>query len=343
MIKVKISTYLTEWPFFRQTPGERGIWGDVQFFLNDDSIKESDYWIIYGGLSKIETAVCPKDNVVFFTVEPPSIKTYNNRYLRQFAKVITCHRNIKHKNKIYWQQGHPWHIGRKQINHRNIEFSKNYDELKSMGEICKTKLLSVISSSKTYTKGHRDRLKFVFFLKEYFEDKIDIFGRGINEIEDKWDAIVPYKYHISLENECYDNWVTEKLSDTFLAGSYPIYYGAGNIYSYFAKDSLTCINIYRPKDAVKEIKKVIANHYYEKYKSKILESKMKVLDEYNLFPTIVNKIINADIDTNKQKSEIILNPENFYGNGKQKLKKILREFLPEGLTRRFLRQDRGQK
>jgi len=201
MYTVKISTQDNELPLLRQTPRWKGIWGNVQFFLNDSSIKRCDYWIIYEGISRREVAICPIDNVVLITGEPPSIKTYNPIFLAQFGKVITCHRVMGHKNKIYWQQALPWHIGRRQKDHKNIGFSKNYDELKNMNlsPTYKSKICSVISSNTILTQGHEDRVKFIESLKAHFGDRIDFFGRGINEVEDKWDAIAPYKYHISLE------------------------------------------------------------------------------------------------------------------------------------------------
>ncbi|MCK9265638.1 glycosyltransferase family 10, partial [bacterium] len=152
-----------------------------------------------------------------------------------------------------------------------------------------------------------------FFLKEYFKDKIDLFGRGINEIEDKWDAIAPYKYHVVLENSCYDDYFSEKLSDAFLGEAYPIYSGASNVYSYFSKDSLVCIDIKKPSVAVKIIETIMANEFYEKYRASIIKSKMKVLNEYNLFPTVLDKFINIDNNMSRAKMEIVLKPEQYYG------------------------------
>jgi len=80
-------------------------------------------------------------------------------------------------------------------------------------------------------------------VKDYFGERIDIFGRGINEIEDKWDALDRYKYHIALENSVVEDYWTEKLSDAYLAGCYPIYYGCPNIEKYFDISSLARINI----------------------------------------------------------------------------------------------------
>ena len=41
MLKIKLSTG-DNWPFLRQTTGSKGIWGNCQFFVNDER-DESDY------------------------------------------------------------------------------------------------------------------------------------------------------------------------------------------------------------------------------------------------------------------------------------------------------------
>jgi len=102
-----------------------------------------------------------------------------------------------------------------------------------MHSLPKSKLMSVITSSKDFTEGHQKRLNFVRRLKDYFGEDIDVFGRGIREVDDKWDAISPYKYHIALENSVYPHYWTEKLGDVYLSGAYPIYYGCLNLEDYF--------------------------------------------------------------------------------------------------------------
>jgi len=90
-------------------------------------------------------------------------------------------------------------------------------------------MLSVICSTKTYTQAQRKRIAFVEKLQARFGDAVDIYGRGRNPISDKAQAILPYKYHLVLENSYLENSWTEKLSDTWLGYAYPIYLGAPNI------------------------------------------------------------------------------------------------------------------
>ncbi|HOI76290.1 MAG TPA: glycosyltransferase family 10 [Methanofastidiosum sp.] len=186
-------------------------------------------------------------------------------------------------------------------------------------------MCSVISSNLKISQGHLDRLQFIDILLNHFGDKIDVFGRGFNDIVDKWDAIVPYKYHIVIENSSFEDYWTEKLADAFLGESYPIYYGAKNINSYFDKESLATIDINKPEEAVKIIEEAINGNYYEKYKNQIIKSKNKVLDEYNLFPTIISKVIDKNTKI-YEKSKINIKPEIYFQiNLLKKIKLILRK------------------
>ncbi len=281
-IKIKISTAGGGKPFMRQLPSGIPEWGNCHFSINED-VAECDLWVVYGGLGKEERTFCPADATLFITNEPPSVKKYQKRFLNQFAAVIGCDRTIKHPNIIFKQQALPWWVGHK-VGGEGA--SKTYDELKSIHSIPKLKLLSVIASNKTFTKGHKKRYHFVKKLKEELGDNIDVFGTGFNQIEDKWDAIAPYKYHITLENSTYPDYWTEKLADAFLGRSYPIYYGCPNIYDYFPKNALTAIDIDQPEEAIGTIRKIIKSEQYERSVEDIEKAKNLILDTYQLFPML---------------------------------------------------------
>ena len=288
MITVKLST--SPWPINRQTPGGKGVWGECRFFCNTD-IDRCDYWfVLEGPRKKKETAICPKENTIFIAHEHPTLKTYRSEFLQQFAAVITSDARINHPKPVLQQSGLPWHVGRKQKGHVNISFTKDYDELKGITSIDKTKMISVVSSSKTMTEGHRQRVDFALRLKSHFGDKIDLFGRGLNEIEDKWDALAEYRYHVAIENSEVNHYWTEKISDAFLAGCHPIYHGCPNIADYFSPDSFTQININEPAKAIATIEICIEQDRYTLSRQRIWESREKVLDQYNLFPMIADYI-----------------------------------------------------
>lgn len=317
MIIIKITTSFLDWPLLRQTPTESGKWGECLFYVNNIDIKECDYWFIYDGLTKEEAVSCSPENIFFITGEPVSVKTYNKTFLKQFSTIITSQQGIKHKNIIFQQESLPWHVGRKVNNEKNISFSHNYDELKAISYFNKIKLLSLIVSNKDMTSGHKKRLDFIKKIREHFGDKVDIFGRGIQSIEDKWDAIEPYKYHIVLENSVTPHYWTEKLSDAYLGGAYPLYYGAPNIYEYFSSNALTLLDINDPALAIKTIERVINEDLYEKSRLDIMNARNLVLDQYNLFPNICNLVKNHKYS--KSRTTVLLLPEETFNRSYQNL------------------------
>lgn len=287
MVTVKLTC--PDWPIARQTPFQQGVWGDYTFILNQEK-KECDYWVVFEGLSKSESAYCPRENTILITAEPPTLKQYRPEFLKQFAIVITCRADLKHPRTIIDQPGLPWHVGRSQKGHVNLSWSKDYDELSAITHYEKKKELSVISSTKAFSDGHRLRLAFVKTLQNHFGDRIDVFGRGIREIEDKWDALAPYKYHIAIENCAVDDYWTEKIADPFLAGCHPIYAGCPNIEKYFPKNSLTRIDLQQPEKAISIIEDCLALKRYEQSQQEIQEARDAVLNRYNLFPMIASHL-----------------------------------------------------
>lgn len=66
----------------------------------------------------------------------------------------------------------------------------------------------------------------------------DMFGLGFKEIGGKIEGLKDYRFSISIENDCLVNGASEKISDCFLTGTIPIYYGCPNIGDYFDMDGI---------------------------------------------------------------------------------------------------------
>ncbi|MFA6554501.1 MAG: glycosyltransferase family 10 [Candidatus Paceibacterota bacterium] len=309
-IKVKISSNSHGWSFLRQTPESKGIWGNYQFYT-DDNTEEFDWWVIIDGIPREQTIKCYPENTILITGEPPSIKKYNKDFTKQFNTIITTQEGLDNKN-IFKFQLLPWYIGAHfdLKNNKLGPFTKSYDELKRLTDISKTKLISVISSSKTTTRGHRKRLKFIKILKDHFKEKLDVLGSGINMISDKWDGIAPYRYHVVIENNVYKNYWTEKLADSLLAESYPFYFGCPNIDDYFSPNTIVKIDINKPFEAILAIENAIQNDYYRKFHKEISEAKKQILDRYQIFPRLceVMNTLNRD-NAHSSKVRVTIKPE----------------------------------
>lgn len=148
----------------------------------------------------------------------------------------------------------------------------------------------MISSNKVFTEGHRVRYEFVMKLQAHFGEDIQVFGRGINEVADKWDAIAPFRYHLALENSAFDDYWTEKLADAYLARSFPIYYGCPNLERYFEPKSFLSIDLQQPQQAMQRIEALLADDPFEQRQQQLERARNLVLEQYQLFPLAVRHL-----------------------------------------------------
>lgn len=134
----------------------------------------------------------------------------------------------------------------------------------------KTKNISMIASSKNYTKGHKIRNLLVNNLPK----NIDLYGRGYNEIDKKDIGLTDYMFSIAIENDDTDGYFSEKILDCFLVGTIPIYWGPKSIKNIFNPDGIIWLE---------DIKNL--NDYDKKY----YKSKESVIKE-NYFLALQNNI-----------------------------------------------------
>jgi hypothetical protein len=292
VLTVKLSTSFPHWPLLRQTTGGKGLWKSAQFHV-DQPVTECDVWFVYDGLTAPETVMCPPKNVIFVTAEPPSIKTHDRKWLNQFAQVISCRRDLKHRAVLLSQTGLPWHIG------------KTYDQLSQDPFPQKSKNLSVIASTKSFTPGHRQRLAFVEELQRH--DCAEVFGRGMRDLPEKWDGLADYRYSVAIENCAYPDYWTEKIADCFLAGTVPFYYGCPNIFDYFPADSLVWIDLANPEKAIEKISAVLAKNDYDRRLPALEKAKQLVLNQFNLFHLLAEFCFRLDVGARRRK--VHLKPE----------------------------------
>ena len=135
----------------------------------------------------------------------------------------------------------------------------------------------------------KKRLEFVQKLKNHFGDKIDIYGKGILDFEDKWDVLAPYKYSIVIENDFCDDWVTEKFFDCLYSETFTFYYGCPNLEKYVDSITFQRIDINNFEASVIAIERIINDPtHYNKIQNVLKEAKLKSLDKDNFFPWIVS-------------------------------------------------------
>ena len=181
--------------------------------------------------------------------------------------------------------------------------------------------------------GHLKRLRFIEKILQRYQDKIDIFGKGVKFIDDKADALNDYMFHICLENTKEKNYWSEKLSDPILGFSIPIYYGDPSVADYFNTNGFFQIDIDKPEEAFRIIDKILSNpvKYYNEKIEGLCKMREKLLNEYNFFP-VFEKIIQR-LSLKGQQNITILPCHSFFDSKIGILKLRIYRFLFNKLHR----------
>jgi hypothetical protein len=295
----------------RQTPGHNLRSQDGRYmFCLDDSLEEADFWVVQGkGVREMQTCRVAPENTILLTTEPRSVLVYPQRYIDQFGLVVSCQQQMRHRNVKYGPAILPWFVGYKPAPPSAgvpYTFSQDYDSLSKTAIGEKTRLISVITSNKAFTRGHLDRIRFVEKLKAHFGDRIDVYGRGFRSFDDKWAVLRPYKYHVAIENSSEPYYWTEKISDCYLAGTFPIYHGCTNLVDYFSRDAFEPVNIRYPERTIQTIERVIDEQRFERSVDVLDEMKQRVLGEYNMFEYVAR--LCDQMNPNAPKQQVSIQP-----------------------------------
>lgn len=163
---------------------------------------------------------------------------------------------------------------------------------KSLENSVRTKFCAAVISNNMTTNGFR--MKFIDELNKY--KKVDMGGRFLNNVggpvESKIKFLSSYKFSIAMENSEGDGYISEKIYDSLISGTIPIYYGDSTMDEYINPKSFILVkdenNIKKKIEYIKEI-----DNNNEKY--------LNILKE--------NILINDNIDTiiEKEENEFLYN------------------------------------
>jgi glycosyl transferase family 10 (putative fucosyltransferase) len=275
---IKIVRYFKYPDLKRQTPFQSFKWKD--FIFTEEDIDECDYLVILDHPKDDFSIKVHKDNVLHLCLEPANEVSKYRQYANKNVKLIFNQLDIK-KNNVLSHGALPWHL------------DKDYDflnELKS-NSLEKQNKITWITSNQRTSKGHVKRMDFLDSIKEM--PFVDLYGRGINPIDDKWEVLSKYKYAIAYENYQSDFYWTEKIADCFLSYTMPLYFGCNKIDNYFPKDSFIQID---PSDKHINLflKEIVDSKKWENNVEAISQARQLILNEYQLFPFLYNQIKSLD-------------------------------------------------
>jgi len=223
--------------------------------------------------NQIPTKISNK--AIAWLIEPSEIKSKGYNYVKdnykEFESVWTYDKALLDNipNAVFYPFGGCW-----------IEYNERDIHKKS-------KLFSIISSNKKQTTGHKLRHKII----SASSNKIDVFGRGYEPIDNKIKGLKDYHYHFVIENVKKDYWFTEKLIDCFITGTVPIYWGCPSIGDFFNTEGMI---IFNDLIELKEKLKQCTEEYYVSI-APIIKENFELAKKYTLAEDwIYNNIIGND-------------------------------------------------
>ena len=253
--------------FDRQTPGGNGVWGYLS--VTDDP-EEADYYVGIQGWHKDFIDV-PKERRIFIQREP---HIFRSTKLEKFGYKFMY--SDSYHTACWW-------------------LNENYTQLKKMKHN-KNLPLSTIITDDTKKPGQKLRIKLTCAINKEI-DCLDIYGRGSEKIfpksrgfvENKGDALFPYKRTICCENTATDGYFSEKFIDSILAWCKPFYWGCTNLDMFFPKEAYTKIDILDHKKSIRIIKEELEKPVNIEA---IAEARELILDKYNIWPSVERAIDN---------------------------------------------------
>ena len=274
------------------------IWNNLQFTWTDTDI---DYYVIINMPHK--GAIYDPNKTIIFQLEPKCTESGQNWGTKTWGEWETpkgfFHLETTENGVIpaYW------------LCNGTYKFLKN----NSFQE--KENIISHISSSKYFDPGHKYRIDFIHYLEDKKDIPIKIFGReNYHNFENysggvpdsgKELGIYPYKYYFMCENNSEKNYITEKLWEPILYESLCFYWGCPNVSEWICPDAFVQLDMKNFEKSYNIIKDAISNNLWEKRISAIRREKQKILDYYNIFPTIERILTQHDImNTRLEKHDI---------------------------------------
>lgn len=254
---------------------------DGCLFIYDPTCTEYDWLLVYdelpknAGTVKAETEVlsCSKEHTILVTVEPPSIKIYPRCYTSQFGHILTTHtpEQLRHHNHQYGEGCLYWFA------------DIPVEEAFAQPDYPKTKCISAICSAKQQTHTlHQKRYNLIKYLADRIPE-MEWYGRGVRELNKKYEAQNDYRYTIAIENYVAPYHWTDKISDPLLSLCLAFYVGDPRLEEIFPAESFIRIPLDDHEEAYRIIRNAIDNNEYEKRLPAIREARRILVEKHNIY------------------------------------------------------------
>jgi hypothetical protein len=264
----------------KQTPGCSGVWGQLE---GVSDLKSADIFAVVDRLP----ADCSVDRkkCVFLGAHPPSMPhAYSDMQGMECLAKADCRDTV---GFLEW-----W-------------IDRDYDTLSSMEPPDKEKPLMCVMSNNNTNNSHKARLAWLDRFVRRDGLPLDLYGRikprtpamrryfrgqlghwdgspGGSHMAGKEKAYSEHKYALEFD-VAGEHYFSERVLDSMLLWSMPIYWGCDNLHQYLPEGSFKPLDINGDGQDVLE---TIASGYYERGLTKLREARRILLDELQLWPMI---------------------------------------------------------
>ncbi len=152
----------------------------------------------------------------------------------------------------------------------------------------KTGSTSIIAGPKRTTEGHRLRHRLIEWA-DANRLPLSCFGREYRPLDDKADALEPYRFSLVIENSRTPNYFTEKLIDSLVCMSLPIYWGDPNIASVFDPAGML---ICRSEDELQSALATVNGDFYERRCAAVAHNRSVALDLTDSYQLACDALLN---------------------------------------------------
>ncbi|WP_162901492.1 glycosyltransferase family 10 [Breoghania sp. L-A4] len=277
---------------FALTPEGDGRLGALRF-VGADLLHEADWLVVNGDTGVPIPTTIPRSRRLLFLSEPPEVLRLTRGFVEQFGTIVGGVDVPGYSGMQF--RSHPaihWFFSGS-ITARGWQQTMSYAELRDLpppGD--KQTAISVVLSKKTQTPQHRARLVFVEALQKRFPDRVKVFGSGFERIDQKADAILPYKYHLALENNDIPHFWTEKLADALLGWSLPVHAGCKNVSGYFPPKSFVPLDLQNQNEAMDTVARLLDSDPYDDHLDAIATARRSLIEEHTVF-AVARRVIEA--------------------------------------------------
>ena len=240
-----------------------------------------DYTIIFGR-TDWEKITTPKDRTFYFSQEPLWSPNEPKTDISDYCSKIFVADKLMYPDKDEYIEGlFPMFYGGRGDEHNDVEYC--WDLRLKDYECEKTKNVSLILSAKQTTIGHR--LRHVVN-KTY--PHIDSYGYN-NPIENKITALKDYRFSVVIENCQKDYYFSEKLIDSFITGTIPIYWGCPSISHFFDTNGMLIFNTLNELELIiNNLNEGLYNSKFESIKHNFEEAKKYLVADNLIYEKLKN-------------------------------------------------------